>query len=313
MGFFFKKPGIVNVRMVITEEKILSNMDKVKKLINPNSKKQIIKLEDDAYFKDLVESITTYFKEYPNKKEFPTTVYRVAYDLVEYSTAQFEENTKKLEDLMRSKDDNIKLARLLEEARSTVTEKEDGWKKKVGLYAGKFSASVAKSLTVLANSAKRTEEEQAEALNNIETSIQNLESNLFVEIDLERIEDSSKALSYIGIEIADALKFIPTPIEQIIKNTSFPHDVVTSNNDDEDDTPKFGGGGGNQPKIEKIPEKEEIKMPQEAFFEQTRFEVKPTVWQKMKNSKFIRSLRYVFKIRIVLDYPTLPEGNNQNN
>lgn len=28
---------------------------------------------------------------------------------------------------------------------------------------------------------------------------------------MERIEDRSKALSYIGIEIADALKLIPTP------------------------------------------------------------------------------------------------------
>ncbi len=303
MGFFFKRPGIVNVRMVITEEKILSNIDKVKSLINPHSKKLIIKLEDDAYFKDLVESITTYFKEYPNKKEFPTTVYRVAYDLVEYSTAQFEENTKKLEKLMRSKEENIKLAQLLSEAKATVTQKEEGWVEKVGTYTGKFSAPVAKSLTVLANSAKRSAEEQKEALNNIETSIQNLESNLFVEIDLERIEDSSKALSYIGIEIAEALKFIPTPIEQIIKNTSFPQD-------DDDDTPKAGGGG--KPKIEKMPEIEEVNLPKEAFFEQTRFEIQPSLWQKIKNSKFIRSLRYILKIRVVLDYPALPEGNIQN-
>ena len=54
------KSGIVNVRMVITEEKILSNIDKVQKIINPNSKKQIVQLEEDTYFKDLVESIKTY-------------------------------------------------------------------------------------------------------------------------------------------------------------------------------------------------------------------------------------------------------------
>ena len=42
------KSGIVNVRMVITEEKILSNIDKVQKLINPKSKKQIIQLEDES-------------------------------------------------------------------------------------------------------------------------------------------------------------------------------------------------------------------------------------------------------------------------
>ena len=40
------KSGIVNVRMVITEEKILSNISKVQKMIDPNSKKQIIQLED---------------------------------------------------------------------------------------------------------------------------------------------------------------------------------------------------------------------------------------------------------------------------
>ena len=45
------KSGIVNVRMVITEEKILSNISRIQKMIDPNSKKQIIQLEDDAYLK----------------------------------------------------------------------------------------------------------------------------------------------------------------------------------------------------------------------------------------------------------------------
>ena len=43
------RTGIVNTSMVITEEKVLSNIDKVQKLINPNSKKQIIELEEDSY------------------------------------------------------------------------------------------------------------------------------------------------------------------------------------------------------------------------------------------------------------------------
>ena len=54
--------GIVNVRMVLTEEKILSNIHKVQKLINPNSKKKIVQLQDDSDFKDLIESIKTYLK-----------------------------------------------------------------------------------------------------------------------------------------------------------------------------------------------------------------------------------------------------------
>ena len=88
--------GIVNVRMVITEEKILSNIEKVQRLINPNSKKQIVELDDSSYFKDLVESIKTYLVEYPKKKNFPKSVYDAAYGLVEYATNQFEENTNKL-------------------------------------------------------------------------------------------------------------------------------------------------------------------------------------------------------------------------
>ena len=63
------RSGIVNVRMVITEEKILSNIEKVQKLINPNSKKQIVQLEEDTYFKDLIESVKTYLIEYPKKKK----------------------------------------------------------------------------------------------------------------------------------------------------------------------------------------------------------------------------------------------------
>lgn len=54
--------------MIITEEKILSNIDKVQKMINPNNKKQIVQLDEDAYFKDLIDSIKTYLTEYPKRK-----------------------------------------------------------------------------------------------------------------------------------------------------------------------------------------------------------------------------------------------------
>ena len=74
------KSDMVNVKMVITEEKILNNIEKVQKMINPNSKKQIIELEEDSYFKDLIESIKTYLIEYPEKDNFPKSVYDAAYE-----------------------------------------------------------------------------------------------------------------------------------------------------------------------------------------------------------------------------------------
>ncbi len=120
------RSGIVNVRMVITEEKILSNMDKVQKLINPNSKKQIIQLEEDAFFKDLIESIKTYLIEYPKKKKTFLKVYiKAAYELVEYATNQFEENTKKNRRTNSSKRKKIALAAELKEALDAVENKED--------------------------------------------------------------------------------------------------------------------------------------------------------------------------------------------
>ena len=122
------KSGIVNVRMVITEEKILSNIDKVQKLINPKSKKQIIQLEDDTYFKDLVESIKTYLIEYPKKKNFPTSVYKAAYGLVEFATNQFEDNTKKIEGLIRQREQNIALAGQLKGLIDAVVNKIEGIK-----------------------------------------------------------------------------------------------------------------------------------------------------------------------------------------
>ena len=134
-----KKSGIVNVRMVITEEKILSNIDKVQKMINPNSKKQIVQLEDDTYFKDLIESIKSYLIEYPKKKNFPVNVYKAAYSLVEYATIQFEENTKKVEELIRQREENIALAGKLRELVNSVQTKSPDWKEKIEEANGQFS------------------------------------------------------------------------------------------------------------------------------------------------------------------------------
>ena len=126
------RSGIVNVRMVITEEKILSNIDKIHKMINPKSKKQIIQLEEDTYFKDLIESIKTYLIEYPKKKNFPPAVYKAAYDLVEFATNLFEENTKQIEELIRQREANIASAGVLKDAleiQRVILPDKNGFKK----------------------------------------------------------------------------------------------------------------------------------------------------------------------------------------
>lgn len=270
------KPGIVNVRMVITEEKILSNIDRVQKLINPNNKKQIIQLEEDAYFKDLIESIKTYLIEYPKKKNFPKSVYKAAYELVEYATNEFEENTKKIEELIRLREKNIALSNVLRKTLNAVENKEKNWKQTLKDASDKFSEDIIDTLGLIGRAKSKNSQNCQNALKLINARIANLESNLHIEIDMERIEDKSKALSYIGIEIADALKQIPAPDEDLKE-------------------------------IEETTQEEENNQ----YYEETRMEVKPSLWQRIKNSKVVRAINKLMKIRIVVQLPALPEGKEE--
>ena len=276
------KSGIVNVRMVITEEKILSNIDKVQKLINPKSKKQIIQLEDDTYFKDLVESIKTYLIEYPKKKNFPTSVYKAAYGLVEFATNQFEDNTKKIEELIRQREQNIALAGQLKGLIDAVVNKEKDWKDQVKQAEENFSEDIIEPLTIVGKARSTKSQNYQDAMKLLNARVNNLESNLHIEIDMERIEDRSKALSYIGIEIADALKSIPTPVEEV----------------------------ENQQEIQEVQQVQE----EQQYLQETTFETKPSLWQRFKNSKFVRAMKAITRIRIVIDAPNaLPEGRGENN
>ena len=276
------RSGIVNVRMVITEEKILSNIEKVQKMINPNSKKQIVQLEEDAYFKDLIEAIKTYLIEYPKKKNFPSSVYKAAYGLVEFATNQFEENTKRIEELIRQREQNIALAGQLKELIETVDNKEDGWKDKIKNAEADFSEDIIDTLNILGKCKTKTSQNYTDAMKLLNARVNNLESNLHIEIDMERIEDRSKALSYIGIEIADALKSIPTPVEEV----------------------------ENQQEIQEVQQVQE----EQQYIQETTFETKPSLWQRFKNSKFVRAMKAITRIRIVIDAPNaLPEGRGENN
>ena len=276
---FFHKPGIVNVKMIITEEKILSNIDKVQKMINPNNKKQIIQLEEDAYFKDLIDSIKTYLIEYPKKKNFPADVYKAAYGLVEYTTIQFEENTKQVETLIRQREQNINISNELKDVLEIVLAKEKDWKVRVKEISNRIPEDAIEALNVIGKAKKKDAENYEAAIKLIKAKISNLESNLHIEIDMERIEDRSKALSYIGIEIAEALKGIPAPV---VEETETKVNKTVYNNEDD-------------------------------YVEQTTFEIKPSLWQRIKNSKLVRTIQYICKVKVILSLPeALPESNKNN-
>ena len=330
------KRGIVNVRMVITEEKILSNIEKVQRLINPNSKKQIVELDDSSYFKDLVESIKTYLVEYPKKKNFPKSVYDAAYGLVEYATNQFEENTKQIEELIKQRERNIKLAAILKQTTALVEAKDPEWKKSIQDIEKDFSEDVIEALNVIGRAKGDTSENYQESLKLVNARIANLESNLHIEIDMERVEDRSKALSYIGIEIADALKLIPTPVEDVekveemvreeqikqvsqkeqVKHTAQrmaePAQTIASNTVISDNVMKqkvqVQNANAVEPQVQNGVLQESVQIQEEK-----PKKVKSSLWNKIKNSKLVRTIKYALKIKVVLQLPeALPEPESNN-
>ena len=280
-----KKSGIVNVKMVITEEKILSNIGKIQKLIDPNSKKTIVQLDDDTYFKDLIESIKMYLVEYPNKKTFPESVYSAAYGLVEYATNQFEANTKQIEELIRQRETNISASMSLKEILDNVEGKKENWQTYIKKSEEQFGEDIVSALNIVGKAKDKESDEYNAAVKLIKARINNLETNLHIEIDMERIEDRSKALSYIGLEIADALKEIPAPEVKVVDTV----DTVNQN-------------------VQTVGvQTEEDKQ----YIEETQVQAKKSLWQRFKETKVGRVVTAVFRIRIVMVDNALPEGRGE--
>ena len=172
------------------------------------------------------------------------------------------------------------MARELKDILEAVVNKEEGWKQTLKEATEEFSEDIIETLEVLAKSKDTESEDYKNALRLVNARIVNLESNLHIEIDMERIEDRSKALSYIGIEIADALKLIPTPQEDEM-------DAI-------------------------IDEAAEIlKEENKKYIEETTFEVKPSLWQRIKESKF--GYRTMLSARFPECVPTISTAVSTDN
>ena len=303
------KSGIVNVRMVITEEKILSNIDKIQKMLNPNSKKQIIQLEEDSYFKDLI---------------------------------------------------------------TVAKSKKKGWRDEVKAAEDDLPEEIIEALNILGKSKSVKTEDYQDSLKLLNARVNNLESNLHIEIDMERIEDRSKALSYIGIEIADALKVIPTPVEEKkravvieeepvierpvkpvrtekvvkpakhvkvvetvkperVERTAKSEKVVKAERVEKTVRPErvVRAERAERPmRPEKVVRNERVARPirtvreveefeeqdqLQAYKAETTFRRKHSLWQRIKDSKFMRAATYIFRIKIRIELPNaLPEGRGEN-
>ena len=218
-----------------------------------------------------------YLVEYPKKKNFPVSVYKAAYGLVEYATNQFEENTKQIEELIRQREKNISLAAQLKSVLNVVENKEKDWKDKIKEISDDYPEDIIDTLSLIGRCRSDSSDNYKDAIKLINARISNLETNLHIEIDMERIEDRSKALSYIGIEVAESLKSIPAPIDM----------------------------------LEEEKQETDVTVDTE-YMNDTRIDVKPSLWERIKQSKVGRAISYLFKIRIKVDLSnTITDGSEK--
>ena len=189
-----------------------------------------------------------------------------------------------------------------------------------------FDEDIIEALMFIESNENEETQQYEDFVKTVKARINNLESNLHIEIDMERIEDRTKALSYIGIEIADALKTVPVPMNTFEEQVK---QIEEKQAQSESECIKSEILNNQQQKVEKVEiqeEKiqeqvlnnqvmiEEQKEIQEQYESETTFVKKPSLWQRFKNSKFVSAIRYITKIKIVIDYTdALPEGRGEGN
>ena len=196
---------------------------------------------------------------------------------------------------------------------SIVLNKENGWKESIKDVSEDFSEDILDTLGVLGRSKSDKSQNYQDALKLINARIANLESNLHIEIDMERIEDRSKALSYIGIEVADALKLIPTPQDLSEIEEIHEEEAVQTKQEVKEKKKKQAVSPIIQTadEFEQNNQTQENTMVDENYYESTRVNVKTSLWQRFKQSKFVRTIKYIMKIKIVLDVPALPSADDE--
>ena len=193
-------------------QRIVQKLDKLEKMINPNSKKSLILWEEDNSFKSLISLIVTYANNCDTKEEFPIEIYDRLKALSEDVDNQIKDGAIKVTTLNEQQKNNTILSEILSNAYVSAT---------AGLPREEYEANVTdpeiapfkEHLATIATTSPDSEEYQ-DAEKAIKSKITNLENSVHITIDLERTTSKASALEYIKKEITPAVERLQEAYDQ---------------------------------------------------------------------------------------------------
>lgn len=191
----------VNVTSVELQ-RCIQKLDKLEKMINPNSKKSLILWEEDDAFKNLISDIKDYAMNCETS-EFPIELLDKLKALQKDATNQIIEGTSKIVSLNEQAKTNLELSRTLSTmyisamAANPLDEYEEE-------LSNPELAPMKEHLETICTAVPESEE-YAKAEKTIKSKISNLENSVHITIDLERTTSKASALEYIKAEIVPAI------------------------------------------------------------------------------------------------------------
>ena len=198
----------------VDEGKIISKIDKIFKQIDPNSKKQITELSENVEFRKNVEQIRDALQQYIGIPNYPKDVYNKAKDLISFCNNEYKNLMDKKVELEVQAKKNVELSKVLNEVYLFAVTRENFDNYVPTLNENGLEDYVQKLQTIFTADTKSPEYEKEEKA--IKSKINNLETNMHIDIDLERITDKEKALTYISIELDNVLARVENCAELIV-------------------------------------------------------------------------------------------------
>ncbi|MBQ9267508.1 MAG: hypothetical protein IJ217_04440 [Clostridia bacterium] len=196
------------VEKTVELQKIVQKLEKLEKMINPNSKKSLILWEEDDGFKKLISTITEYATTCDVTDEFPVELLDKLTALKKDAAEQIEAGATKVEELKAQAKENLRLSEVLSTvyvsamAGNPISEYEDK-------ISSEELAPMKEYLETISTSVPETEE-YVKAEKAVKSKISNLENSVHITIDLERTVSKGGALTYITEQITPAVERLQT-------------------------------------------------------------------------------------------------------